>query len=146
MQSCGHDKKFLSKTDWKDNGGSGTKDITTGYDAVRIIQNDDGLFIKANDATFSRSSCNHCGDAPFQPYTMSADCNQQWTTSTGDLRRTSMKFSAAVLPYFSHGYDSAGNAVLSSNNQVLTVTSKGTLIHMNHHDADGKMAVLKFYF
>lgn len=30
---------------------------STAYDAIRIIQNDDGLFLKLNDATFSRTEC-----------------------------------------------------------------------------------------
>ena len=44
----------------KSNGSSsGNMDQgMTIFDAIRIIQNNDGLFIKLNDATFSRSDTN----------------------------------------------------------------------------------------
>ena len=112
----------------KQHPGSSNQDITTGYDAVRIIQNDDGLFIKANDATLSRSTCESaCGES-FVPYTMVADCTNQLTTSNADLSRTSIKFSATMLPCYTHGND--GSCSLSSNNQVLTVTNQGRLMHI----------------
>ena len=36
-----------------------------------------------------------------------------------------MKFSSAILPYYITGHKPQGGAVLSSNNQVMTVTSHG---------------------
>lgn len=44
----------------KNNGGNATlrRKGTTAYHAVRLIQNNDGLFFKLNDGTFSRSECN----------------------------------------------------------------------------------------
>ena len=43
----------------KNNGGNNDirKEGSTTYDAIRIVQNDDGLFVKLNDATFSRTEC-----------------------------------------------------------------------------------------
>ena len=46
-------------------------------------------------------------------------------TSTADLRRTSIKFSSTILPYYIRGHIPQGGAELSSNNQVLTVKSIG---------------------
>ena len=50
------DKHFWSNK--KSNGGGNKDQGTTIFDAIRIIQNNDGLFIKLNDATFSRSDTN----------------------------------------------------------------------------------------
>ena len=101
------------------------------YDAVRIIQNDDGLFIKSNDATLARSTCNQACGVSFVPYTMAADCTAQGMTSTADLRRSSMKFSATVLPCYPMD-GAVGDCALSENNQVLKATSTGRLIHDVH--------------
>ena len=64
------------------------------------------------------------------PFTLVLDCGLQWTTSTANLERTIIKFSPLVLPHYpcsstcSPSY--SGNAVLSSNNQVMTITARGT--------------------
>ena len=109
----------------------GDRGITTGYDAVRIIQNNDGLFIKASDATFARSACTSGATCDtFWPYTLASDCTHNLATSKADLTRTSMKFSATILPYYASGNDHSGSAELSLNDQVLTVTAIGTLIHI----------------
>ena len=44
----------------KNNGGNATRRRkgTTIYNAVRLIQNNDGLFFKLNDGTISRTECN----------------------------------------------------------------------------------------
>ena len=98
----------------------------TKYDAIRIIENDNGLFIKLNDPTFSRSSLEHGAlQQIFIPFTQVTDCRGQLTTSTANLTRTPIKFSASVLPYHSLGWNHSGGAVLSSNNQVMTVTNQG---------------------
>ena len=44
------------------NGGHGHIKGKTWYDAIRIIENDDGIFIKTDDAIFSRSSLVNNGD------------------------------------------------------------------------------------
>ena len=43
----------------KNNGGNATlrRKGTTIYNAVRLIENNDGLFFKLNDGTFSRTEC-----------------------------------------------------------------------------------------
>ena len=96
----------------------------TRYDAVRLIENDDGLFIKLNDPTFSRSSLQYA-NTRFLPLTGVFDCRRQMTTSTANLERTPIKFSASVLPYVTLGWQPSGGAVLSSNNQVMTITNRG---------------------
>ena len=47
-------------TDEKSSGSNdGTQDQGhTTYDAIRIVQNENGLFIKLNDATFARTDAN----------------------------------------------------------------------------------------
>ena len=120
---------------------------TTNYDAIRIIENDDGLFVKLNDATFSRTNCDRfCEDGKrFLPLTLALDCEKwrvsasQFTTSKADLRGTSLKFSPMVLPYYPSGWNESGEAILSSNNQILTSKSKGwcaTLYFVEMSDAD----------
>ena len=99
---------------------------------MRIIQNDDGLFIKSNDATLARSTCHQACGVSFVPYTMAADCTAQGMTSTADLRRSSMKFSATVLPCYANGNGADGNCTLSEKNQVLKVENTGRLIHHFH--------------
>ena len=56
---------------------------------------------------------------------MVRDCKGQLTTSTANLERTPIKFSSSVLPYHSGGANYSGGAILSSNNQVMTITSQG---------------------
>lgn len=59
------------------------------------------------------------------PFTFASDCRRQMTTSTANLERTSIKFSPSVLPYPARGYTASGGAVLSSNNQAMTITNRG---------------------
>ena len=61
----------------------------------------------------------------FLPFTFASDCRRQMTTSTANLERTSIKFSPSVLPYPARGYTASGGAVLSSNNQAMTITNRG---------------------
>ena len=115
----------------------------TKYDAIRIVENDNGLFIKLNDPTFSRSFMEH-GATPsniFNPFTRVTDCRQQLTTSTANLARTPIKFSPSVLPYPSMGWNHSGGAVLSSNNQVMTITSQGRCgyTYFLHYDSDWEL-------
>ena len=68
------------------------------------------------------------------PFTMASDCDQQSdpaVVSTADLRRTSVKFSTSALPYFPNGSGASGKAVLSQNNQVMTITAKGRAPNKN---------------
>ena len=51
--------------------------------------------------------------------------NTHRTTSTADLSRTNPKFSTSVVPYKTSGFSAEGEGLLSSNNQMLTVTAKG---------------------
>ena len=123
---------FTIVTNSKANGSNdnGKVEGYTKYDAIRLIENDDGLFIKLNDPTFSRSSLesnnllDH-GDVEFLPFTSVSDCRQQMTTSTANLERTPIKFSPSVLPYNVAGWLPSGGAVLSSNNQAMTITNRG---------------------
>ena len=65
-------------------------------------------------------------DPNYRPYTMASSCGiGESETSTADLRRTSIKFSSTILPYYIRGHIPQGGAELSSNNQVLTVKSIG---------------------
>ena len=115
------------------NGGGENWKAHTEYDAVRLIQNSDGLFLKLNDGTFTRNYCHYACEKPgimtrIMPFTMASDCKQQSNpavVSTADLRRTSIKFSTSILPYFANGSGASGKAVLSQNNQVMTITAKG---------------------
>jgi len=111
------------------NGGHGKVEGYTKYDAIRLIENDNGLFIKLNDPTFSRSSLknkNHEIIIPFLPFTYVSDCKKQMTTSTANLNRTPIKFSPSVLPYTPKGWIPQGSAVLSSDNQAMTITNYGS--------------------
>lgn len=59
-------------------------------------------------------------------FTMVLDCRLELTTSTANLERTIIQFSPSVLPYHTTGSNSrSGDAVLSSNNQVMTITVRG---------------------
>ena len=51
------------------------------------------------------------------------------TSSTANLERTNLKFSPSILPYHPIGWQPSGGGSLSSNNQALTVTSKGYCAH-----------------
>ena len=108
----------------------------TFYDAVRLVQNDDGIFLKLNDPILSRSAItlgsNAAGQGftqPFLPLTMASDCTNRWAYSTADLRGTDLIFSPSILPYGRAGYLAQGSASLSENNQLLTVSSKGYCAH-----------------
>ena len=117
---------FTIVTNSKANGSNDNGKVQgyTKYDAIRLIENDDGLFIKLNDPTFSRSLLDRQG-VEFLPYTFASDCRRQMTTSTANLERTPIKFSPSVLPYHVSGWLPSGGAVLSSNNQAMTITNRG---------------------
>ena len=110
--------------------GSGDKTKMKGHtswDAIRILQNDDGLFIKLNDPTFSRTRLTK-QQYTWQNYvhlTLALDCQNQQTTSTANLTGTNVKFSPSILPYHAVGFNASGGGTLSLNNQKITVTSKG---------------------
>ena len=101
----------------------------TKYDAIRLIEKNNGLFISLKDPTFSRSYLQHGNNCcNYMPYTKVRDCRRQVTTSTANLKRSIIKFSPSVLLYgcpstCSNSY--SGGAVLSSNNQVMTITASG---------------------
>ena len=99
---------------------------STNYDAIRIIENNSGLFFKLNDATFSRSTFVHEGENgnTFIPLTKVLDCKQELTTSVANLVGTPVKFQSPLV-YFVMGGSATGGSVLSSNDQVLTVTIQG---------------------
>ena len=117
----------LKYNQFKGNGGHGNFEGYTKYDAIRLIEKDNGLFIKLTDPTFSRSYLQH-GNGKYMAFTLVLDCRRQWTTSTANLKRTIIKFSPSVLSQYqcsSSCHDYSGNAVLSSNNQVMTITARG---------------------
>ena len=59
-----------------------------------------------------------------------SDCVGRYATSLSDLRTTDFKFDTRVTSYMQpRGWDASGNGKLSSNNQVLTVLSKGWCGH-----------------
>lgn len=122
-----YNRKLRFVTNAKANGANdhGKVEGYTKYDAIRLIENGDGLFINLNDPTFSRSSLEHGSHNIFIPFTLVTDCKRQLTTSTANLARTSIKFSPSVLPYHPRGFDESGGAVLTSNSQVMTITSRG---------------------
>ena len=121
----------LTSTYWKGGGfhDGGHFKGTTKYEAIRIIQSDDGLFIKANDAIFSRTFCTETCNGPksFLPFTWVEDCRlfseNQWSISKADLTRTPLKF--ATSPYHASGSGASGHNELHSNNQKMNVYSKG---------------------
>ena len=58
-------------------------------------------------------------------YTMATDCtDENWAISTANLVGTPFKFSSS-LSYQAGGSNPMGDSVLSSNDQILTVRSKG---------------------
>ena len=70
------------------------------FEAIRIIENSGGLFIKLNDATFARLKIiaepdyfvNPGGKSPFFPLTWAFDCKDEVTTSTANLTGSKLKF------------------------------------------------------
>ena len=95
----------------------------TYYDALRIIENENGIFIKSNDATFARPQMTR-GSHLYWSY--ASDCTNRDVTSTCDLRNTDFEFNTSITSYVKpRGWNSYGEGRLSSNNQVLTVRSKG---------------------
>ena len=121
---------FWTNSKAKGNGGWNSD---TRYDAVRLIEDSNGLHIKLNDNTFTRFFDNGSPTSwnSALPFTMAVDCALTGTalnptvTSTADLRRSSIKFSSSVIPYFNNGGQASGSAVLSSSNQVMTTTARG---------------------
>ena len=119
----------------KANGGNNKIKGTTRWDAIRLIQNDNGLFLKLNDPTFTLNRFdNHSPETGrnYIHYTLAYDCtdypgatNTHRATSTADLSRTNLKFSTSVVPYKKWGFSAEGEGLSSSNNQILTVTAKG---------------------
>ena len=104
------------------------------WNAIRLIQKDNGLFLKLNDPTFTLNQFDYQPetDRNYIHYTLAYDCtnypgtaNTQRATSTASLSRTNLKFSTSVVPYQKNGFSAEGEGVLSSNNQMLTVTAKG---------------------
>ena len=120
-------------TIWKSSGSASKNKYQghTSWDAVRIIQNDDGLFLKLNDPTFSRSrlSVQPLAWQTFIHFTLAYNCQGPVTKSTANLSGTNLKFSPSILPYHKAGYNASGGGSLSSSNQKLTVTSKGYCGH-----------------
>ena len=111
----------------KGNGGLGKLEGYTKYDAIRLVEKNNGLFIKLTDPTFSRSYLQHANNI-YMPFTLVLDCRLQLTTSTANLERTIIKFSPSELSHYqcsstcSSSY--SGDAILSSNNQVMTITAR----------------------
>ena len=111
----------------KANGDHGKLEGYTKYDAIRLIEKNNELFIKLKDPTFSRSYLQN-GSASYMPFTKALDCRRQWTTSTANLKRTIIKLSPSEVSQYQCNtfcYNYSGNAVLSSNNQVMTITARG---------------------
>ena len=115
----------------KANGGNNKIKGTTRWDAIRLIQNDNGLFLKLNDPTFSRTRLDNQPETArnYIHYTLAYDCTNQNAVSRANLSRTNLKFSTLVLPYRIRGNSASGAGALSSNNQILTVTVKGWCSH-----------------
>ena len=114
----------LRSNQLKANGGNGKLEGYTKYDAIRLIEKNNGLFIKLKDPTFSRSYLQN-GATSYIRFTSVSDCKRQWTTSTANLERTIIKFSPSDVSHYqcpSSCHDYSGDAVLSSNNQVMTIT------------------------
>ena len=117
---------FNSLTLWQAGGGHGRIQGTTHYDALRIIESTDGIYIKLSDGTFSRSSFINNGDTHQLYYTVAHDCSGVFRTSTADLGRTNFRFLSSVAEtYKPAGWRAYGEGSLSSNNQRLTVRSSG---------------------
>ena len=91
-----------------------------------MVYNEGGneLSFKLNDPTFSRSTFANSNGQTFILYTWASDCRRQLTTSTANLVGTPIKFSSS-LSYQTWGHQPSGGSVLSSNNQILTVTNEG---------------------
>ena len=110
----------------KAGGGHGRIQGSTYYDAIRIIESSDGIYIKLSDGTFSRSSFINNGDTQYLYYTEAHDCSGVYRTSTADIGRTNFKFlSSVAATYKPGGWKAYGEGSLSSNNQRLTVRSNG---------------------
>ena len=59
-------------------------------------------------------------------WSYASDCTNRDVTSTCDLRNTDFEFNTSITSYVKpRGWNSYGEGRLSSNNQVLTVRSKG---------------------
>ena len=59
-----------------------------------------------------------------------SDCKRAWATSRCDLTNTGFEFDTSITSYVqSKGWQASGEGRLSSNNQVLTVRSKGYCGH-----------------
>ena len=100
----------------------------TYWDAVRIIENDDGIFLKTTDATFARPVMS---EGSYLKYTFASDCTYRaYATSYADLSWTEFAFDPSITSYIvAKGYQARGTGTLSSNNQILSVTSKGYCGH-----------------
>ena len=129
------------QTNWQANGcdqrceGEDLENLeikgVTIWNAIRLIQKDNGLFLKLNDPTFTLNQFDYQPetDRNYIHYTLAYDCTNQNAVSTANLSRTNLKFSTSVLPYRIRGYSASGGGSLSSNNQILTVTVKGSCSH-----------------
>ena len=77
-----------------------------------------------NDATFSRSTFAHVNDVGYLLFTHVFDCKDEVTTSVANLVNTAFKFSS-TLAYAAMGNAATGGSVLSSNDQILSVSIRG---------------------
>lgn len=123
------------------------------YDAYRLVQQEDGVFIKLNDATFTRSRDYGTGwrgitlgpnaaaagfTQPFLPLTFALTCSTMSVSSYADLRGTNLKFlpdlrydSGGAFAYAASGDFEEGFTELSLNDQYLRVVifSNGDCAH-----------------
>ena len=66
----------------------------------------------------------HVNDVGYLLYTYAFDCKNEVTTSVANLVGTSIKFSS-TLAYAAMGHAQTGGSVLSSNDQILSVSIRG---------------------
>ena len=127
---------LLELTYLKANGGAGIPSAlplgkaqgTTYWDAVRIIENDDGIFLQTTDTKFARPVMR---EGNYLYYAYASDGSLRGlVTSYADLSGTDFAFTPSITSYIENrGYIASGGGTLSSNNQILTVTSMGYCGH-----------------
>ena len=93
------------------------------FEAIRIIQNSGGLFIKLNDATFARLKMivephyfvSPAGKSPFFPLTWAFDCKDELTTSTANLTGSKLKFSPSGRVFIEYSLYNKDLKIRASN-------------------------------
>ena len=109
---------------------------TTTWNAVQILQTENGMKLKMNNPYFTTTNIDTNGTISTEivsdqnqrwlEWLSARDCRKKYTKSYGSLKGTMLKFDPSIFPVSSQGSGHSGQYTRSQNDKVITVGAKGS--------------------